>query len=208
MFSGFGMPPAVGGGTGEGPIVTFKAGKLEAKPQTGRGNRLMVTADPRKGQVSLVKGADDDLLHFQWRDRTTNVVQDDLILFADEAEFKRCKTGRESDRVYILQMRGSSRRFFYWMQDKDASADEERVKRVADLCNDPSLADAADAAGAASVADGAMGGAGNGMLDMFRCSGTVLRRRADRFIVGSCLWERCFLAGDFASASRVQRAAI
>lgn len=39
-----------------------------------------VTADKRKGQV-YVHQAEDSLIHFCWKDRTSGNVEDDLIIF-------------------------------------------------------------------------------------------------------------------------------
>lgn len=37
--------------------------------------------------------------------------------------YKKVDTGREGERVYLMEIAGN-RRFFYWMQDKDADKDE------------------------------------------------------------------------------------
>lgn len=37
--------------------------------------------------------------------------------------YKKVDTGREGERVYLLEIAGN-RRFFYWMQDKDSDKDE------------------------------------------------------------------------------------
>jgi len=48
----------------------------------------IVKADDRKGKVQIIK--EDSLLHFQWVLRNEqNKVEDDFILFPDEAKFKR-----------------------------------------------------------------------------------------------------------------------
>ncbi|CAG2104433.1 unnamed protein product, partial [Medioppia subpectinata] len=91
-------------------LVEFKAGKMT---QTGS------TVSPvkgRKGLVYLHQSSDDQLMHFCWKDRQTGHIEDDLIIFPDEAEFKRvtqCTTGR----VFVLKFKPSSRRFFYWSQE-------------------------------------------------------------------------------------------
>jgi hypothetical protein len=96
-------------------------------------------------------------LHFQWKDRSTGTIDPDLILFPEDAEFSKvgapacCNkntadsctpwqvdTGKENDRVYILQWKSSSRRFFFWMQaGKDDSKDEETCKQINDAMNNP-----------------------------------------------------------------------
>merc|ERR550539_2047136 len=45
----------------------------------------------------MVEQGDDQLMHFKWKDRTTSTVEDDLIIFPDDVEFKKvpqCTTGR------------------------------------------------------------------------------------------------------------------
>ena len=38
----------------------------------------LVTADKRKGQVTVEQGEHDQLMHFKWKDRTSGNVEDDL----------------------------------------------------------------------------------------------------------------------------------
>lgn len=109
-------------------LVQFRAGKM-----TVRDN--MVTPILRKGLVYLNQ-TDDNLMHFCWKDRSSNVVEDDLIIFPEDAEFKRvaqCTTGR----VYVLRFKSSSRRCFYWMQDPTEDRDEELCRKVNKYLNNP-----------------------------------------------------------------------
>lgn len=76
-------------------LVEFRAGRMT---MVGK----MVHPDTRKGLLYVYQ-ADDGLIHFCWKNRTTNKVEDDLIIFPDDCEFKRveqCKTGR----VYLLKV--------------------------------------------------------------------------------------------------------
>lgn len=50
----------------------------------------------------------------------------DVIILPEEAVYKKVDTGREGERVYLMEIAGN-RRFFYWMQDKDADKDEVRA---------------------------------------------------------------------------------
>ena len=80
----------------------------------------------------------DGLLHFTWSDRMRNSVVDDIILFPEEAEFIKVETGKEGDRVYVLQYHHSSRKFMFWFQDKGhAEEDDERCEKVNKLMNNP-----------------------------------------------------------------------
>jgi len=128
---------ALGGAPAAQPLVTFKAGKME--PQDKGNNKFLIVPDLRKGQVNLIKG-DDQLIHFQWKDRKTQTMVDDLILFPDDAVFKKVKTGKEADRVYLLQYKGSNRRFFFWMQDANCEKDEEHCASINKFMSDPNAA--------------------------------------------------------------------
>jgi 26S proteasome regulatory subunit N13 len=94
----------------------------------------MVTPDLRKGKILLVKES-DNLLHFKWDNRVNNQTEDDRIIFPGDALFKKVKTGRENDRVYLLTFH--SQKFMFWMQDLDASKDAENVTKMNDLMNNP-----------------------------------------------------------------------
>lgn len=110
-------------------LVEFKAGKMEM-----RGKRVF--SSDKKGSVYLHQSQDDNLMHFCWKDRQTGVVEDDLILFPDDCEFKRvkeCTTGR----VYVLKMKSSNRKMFFWLQEPRTDRDEEYCKKINELLNNP-----------------------------------------------------------------------
>merc|ERR1719400_3028435 len=84
----------------------------------------------------MVEQGDDQLMHFKWKDRTTSTVEDDLIIFPDDVEFKKvsqCTTGR----VFILKFKSTSRKLFFWMQEPKDDKDEELCKKVNDSLNKP-----------------------------------------------------------------------
>ncbi len=86
----------------------------------------LVTPDKRKGLVTVEHGDGDQLMHFRWKDRGTGTVEDDLIIFPDDIEFKRvsaCTTGR----VYILKFKSSTRKMFFWMQEPKEDKVRKRV---------------------------------------------------------------------------------
>ncbi|XP_070555053.1 proteasomal ubiquitin receptor ADRM1-like [Ptychodera flava] len=119
---------ATGSRSGSKNLVEFRAGKMHLKGTT-------VTPDKRKGLV-YVHQSEDSLVHFCWKDRTSGSVEDDLIIFPDDCEFKRvpqCTTGR----VYILKFKSSSRKFFFWMQEPKTEKDEEYCKKVNEYLNNP-----------------------------------------------------------------------
>lgn len=109
-------------------LVEFRAGKMNLRGTT-------VTPDKRKGLI-YIHQSDDSLMHFCWKDRTSGTVEDDLIIFPDDIEFKRvnqCTTGR----VYILKFKSSSRKFFFWMQEPKTDKDDEHCKKVNETLNNP-----------------------------------------------------------------------
>ncbi|CAI0553303.1 unnamed protein product [Linum tenue] len=87
-------------------MLEFRAGKMHLE-----GKR--VVPDTRKGLVRIDRG-EEGLIHFQWLDRTLNAVEDDQIIFPEEAVFE--KVGQASGRVYILKFNTDDRKFFFWMQ--------------------------------------------------------------------------------------------
>jgi len=126
-------------------LVEFRAGKM-----TMSGN--LVTPDKRKGMVMVEQG-DDQLMHFKWKDRTSGNIEDDLIIFPDDVEFKKvtqCTTGR----AFILKFKSTTRKLFFWMQEPKDDKDEEFCKKVNDYLNNP------PAPGSSGSRGGSMGGSG------------------------------------------------
>ncbi|KAK9097671.1 hypothetical protein Syun_024716 [Stephania yunnanensis] len=108
-------------------MIEFRAGKMFAE-----GTR--VVPDTRKGLVRIGRG-EEGLVHFQWLDRTQNVVEDDQIIFPKEAVFE--KVTQSSGRVYILKFSTDNRKFFFWMQEPKADGDSEICKLVNIHINQP-----------------------------------------------------------------------
>lgn len=109
-------------------LVEFRAGKMSMKGK-------MVHPDKRKGLV-FIQQTDDSLMHFCWKDRKTGLLEDDLIIFPDDVEFKKvsqCTTGR----VFVLKFKSSSRRCFYWMQEPKTDKDDEYCNKVNEYLNNP-----------------------------------------------------------------------
>lgn len=122
-------------------LVEFRAGKMHLRGTT-------VTADKRKGLLYIYQ-SDDSLMHFCWKDRTSGTVEDDLIIFPDDIEFKKlpqCTTGR----AFILKFKSSTRKFFFWMQEPKDDNDEEHCKKVNELLNNPPAPGSSSTAGGAA----------------------------------------------------------
>ncbi|CAH1426799.1 unnamed protein product [Lactuca virosa] len=108
-------------------LLEFRAGKMHME-----GTR--VVADPRKGLVRIGRG-EEGLVHIQWLDRNNNTIEDDQIVFPEEAVFE--KVGQASGRVYILKFQTDDRKCFFWMQEPRADDDEELCKSVNLYLNQP-----------------------------------------------------------------------
>ncbi|KAL9227143.1 hypothetical protein vseg_002874 [Gypsophila vaccaria] len=101
-------------------MLQFRAGKMFFEGK-------LVTPDPRKGLVQITRG-EEGLVHFQWLDRVNNVVEDDQIVFPEEAVFE--KVGQASGRVYILKFNTDDRKFFFWLQEPKAEDDQQLCESV------------------------------------------------------------------------------
>lgn len=108
-------------------MLEFRAGKMVLE-----GTR--VTPDTRKGLVRIGRG-EEGLVHFQWLDRTRNMVEDDQIIFPDEAVFDKVAQSRE--RVFILKFSSDDRKFFFWMQEPKSDEDMIVCNSVNSCINRP-----------------------------------------------------------------------
>lgn len=110
-------------------LVEFKAGKMTVKGK-------MVHADKRKGLVYVYQSSEDQLMHLCWKDRSTGVIEDDLIIFPDDIEYvhvPQCTTGR----VYVLKFKSSNRKMFFWMQEAKVEKDEDFCNKLNEFLNHP-----------------------------------------------------------------------
>lgn len=116
--------------------VEFKAGRSNLVDSVQDGiKKKIVQSDKRKGLV-YIYSADDGLTHFCWKDRTTGTVEDDLIIFPDDCEFKRveqCKDGR----VFLLKFKSSNRKLLFWLQEPNTDKDDEYCRKVNEFLNNP-----------------------------------------------------------------------
>ncbi|XP_042038070.1 26S proteasome regulatory subunit RPN13-like [Salvia splendens] len=108
-------------------FLEFRAGKMLMD-----GTRVL--PDSRKGLVRIGRG-EEGLVHFQWLDRSLNIVEDDQIVFPDEAGFE--KVNQSSGRVYILKFLTDDRKFFFWMQEPKPENDTQLCNSVNFYLNQP-----------------------------------------------------------------------
>lgn len=113
-------------GAVETSILRFKAGKMNT---TLRPNgKYLVEPDARRGELHVVwaaaaagggGGAAGGHLRLEWKDRRTKTTVNTIPVFpSDDATFERVETGREGDRVYLLQCGSTAdaRHFFWWVR--------------------------------------------------------------------------------------------
>ncbi|EMR10392.1 hypothetical protein PNEG_01107 [Pneumocystis murina B123] len=115
-------------------IVKFKAGKMIRDGTTN-----IVKPDTRKGMI-FIRIENDDLLHFYWKDRTTNIIEEDLIIFPGEAEFS-CVKDSPSGRVFALHFKSSFQIFFFWMQDLNSNKDDYYVNKINEAIKNPVISE-------------------------------------------------------------------
>lgn len=134
MLGGSGIPGANSSRREEEgkTILTFKAGRMD--PVLQPNGKYLITADSRRGQISLIfdlpssSSTSNSTLKLEWKDRRTRSVVDSFtIIPEDRCTFAPIPTGREGERVYLLQFSSNpDRRFFYWMQDKHEPGTDEK----------------------------------------------------------------------------------
>ncbi|KAF9325021.1 adhesion regulating molecule 1 [Podila minutissima] len=108
-------------------LLQFKAGRCFRDGTTDT-----VKPDATKGLVYMDE--EDGLMHFYWKNRDTNTVDDDLILFPGDAELvtvPQCTTGR----VLVLQFKSSSQKLFFWIQEANADRDQIILQQANALIN-------------------------------------------------------------------------
>jgi len=88
------------------PLVEFKAGRMD---WDGR----MVKPDRKKGLIRVDKDQ-HGMTTFSFVDADTHNQIESFYVFPDEAKFE--KVHQTKDRVYLLEMRETKQRYFYWMQ--------------------------------------------------------------------------------------------
>ena len=65
---------------------------------------------------------------FQWCDADTKNPIDSFYVFPDDSKFVKVKQSK--DRVYLLEMKHTQQRYFYWLQDDEEEKDAENTRKV------------------------------------------------------------------------------
>ncbi|TAQ88333.1 hypothetical protein B7494_g3333 [Chlorociboria aeruginascens] len=105
------------------PIITFKAGKCEIDTSS---RPYKVTPVPTPGYIYLY--AEDELVHFCWRERSKPMNHDDnldLVMFPTDGHFEPYEyktsnqpTSKTNGRIFALKFSSSSQRYLFWLQSK------------------------------------------------------------------------------------------
>ncbi|ATZ55324.1 hypothetical protein BCIN_11g05890 [Botrytis cinerea B05.10] len=128
------------------PIITFKAGKCDIDTST---TPHKVKPEPTPGYIYL--WSEDDLIHFQWRERSKPMDDEDnmdLLLPPTDAIFQPYDsnqttepTAKTNGRIFVLKFSSSSQRHLFWMQSKpqarngDASWFSPRDLKIGQIVN-------------------------------------------------------------------------
>jgi hypothetical protein len=158
LFPG-GQFPGSGGSGVNSAALSLKWGKCFVV-DLDSGKKFKVTADKRKGQLSLFRKGMDGMNHLKWKDRSTGSEEEDLFIFPGEQTVERVDTGRPDDRVWLLQFK-NGKRLFFWSQEFDEEAEKEKVEDLGKFLKDPSTIPAVQAAAASGGPAGAAAGGGS-----------------------------------------------
>uniref|UniRef100_A0A7E4VS30 Proteasomal ubiquitin receptor ADRM1 homolog n=1 Tax=Panagrellus redivivus TaxID=6233 RepID=A0A7E4VS30_PANRE len=128
LFSNNGVPT-------NGNLYEFRAGKCHLEVIDAATDRRKVVSEKTKG-LAFIKQSEDKLIHFCWKNTEANVTDIDLIVFPGDTEFLKVKESSDG-RIFMLKFKSTSNeRFLFWLQDL-STKDEEVLKKVNDLLNNP-----------------------------------------------------------------------
>jgi len=146
-------------------LVEFRAGKMNYTATT-----KMVDADKRKGLIQLKQSAEDNLIRFIWKDRTTGTEVFNLIIFPGEATFR--KVDEAKGRVYVLEWKTADKKLFFWLQEPKDDKDKENCDNINKFINDPPQP-AQNTGGLAGSLSGALNGMDQAQLRQLLQAGGI-----------------------------------
>jgi len=79
---------------------------------------------------------EDDLMHLWWKNRTTGVAEDELIVFPGEATFEKVQQD-PSGRTHILKFSSSDQSYFFWFQRANKDTDLRAQVDINAFLQDP-----------------------------------------------------------------------
>merc|ERR1711871_294833 len=108
-----------------------------------------------KGVLSISGPGADGLVHLKWKNRESGAVDPDVLVFPNEWKIEKVDTGREGDRVWVLQLsKNLSRRHFFWSLEADEAVEIEKVGKLSEYLRNPSSIPPS----AANLGGGGLGG--------------------------------------------------
>jgi len=149
-------------------------------------NSKMVRPDKRKGLVQLKLSSADNIIHFVWKDRTTGTTVLDLMLFPEEATFR--KVIESKARVFVLEFKTSDKKHFFCMQEPKDDKDSQFCENINKYINNPPQpgqtgANPLAGLGAAGIDLGGLDQ--NQLLQLFRNQGNLNLARPSRAAASS-----------------------
>ena len=118
-----------------------------------------VTADPRKGIITLRK-SDDGLMHLIWKERNSGGVEDDLIVFEGDASMTRLEQCQDGYAM-LLEFTQTGRKLFFYSQEPRKKGlgwdDTTKEKELLDRANGILTGGSAPAPATAGPGAGALG---------------------------------------------------
>jgi len=139
-------------------IAEIRCGRMNMNSETH-----MVEPEVEKGLLYVHRSRDDMLVHLCWKNRNSDAVLDDMIIFEGDCTVKKIKQLPEH-RVFFVKINELGTRKFYWFQHTDGEKDEQLIKDLNFAINDPTAAEAKKKAAAAGAGgnSGILKGSGGG----------------------------------------------
>ncbi len=110
---------------GPKPLVEVKAGRMDYDGK-------LVKPDRRKGLLRVVQDQ-AGMRQLQFLEVDTKQKIEAIYVFPGDAKFEKVKQSK--DRVYLLELAQTQKRYFYWFRDDDESKDAETARKLHNALN-------------------------------------------------------------------------
>ncbi|WVO13772.1 hypothetical protein L204_101394 [Cryptococcus depauperatus] len=112
-------------------LISVPAGRCHRRDENSN------WVDPHAEKGLVLMRLEDDLMHFSWKSRESNRVEDELIIFPGEATFESVSQD-PTGRTHILKFNSSTQKYFFWFQRRDRQGDLRAQVDINALLQDPS----------------------------------------------------------------------
>lgn len=126
-------------------LAEIRCGRMNMNSENG-----MVEPELEKGLLYVHRSREDMLVHLAWKNRKSDSVLDDMIIFEGDCTVKQIKQ-LPDHRVFFIKMNQIGQRKFFWFQHTNKEKDDELIKDLNLALNDPSAAEAKKKAAQASA---------------------------------------------------------